>query len=117
MALSPLQYYPQTPSLGPSANPMKPRIRNTDWLRILVPMMGGLIPLGAFMMEDRGFDAEARLLFVTWGLVGATVAGFAVFQQIENEQQAQQPATTLGGARNAYGEYVHPLTGDPWLPG
>lgn len=113
MPLSPLQYYPPTPSIGP--NPTRPRIRNTDWLRILVPMMGGLIPLGAFMMEDRGFDAEARMLFVTWGLVGATVAGFAVFQQIENEQQAQ--GIEFGAARNAYGEPVHPVTGDPWLPG
>ena len=94
MALSPLQYYQPSPNLGP--RPGAPRIRNTDWMRIVIPMMGGLIPLGAFMLENKGFDAEARMLFVTWGLVGATVAGFAVFQQIENEQREQQQALTPG---------------------
>lgn len=84
MSLSPLQYYVQSPSIAP-----RPRVRSTDWLRIIIPMMGGLIPVGAFMLENKGFDAEARMLFVTWGLVGASVAGIAVFQQIENEQRDQ----------------------------
>lgn len=87
MSLSPLQYYPQTPRVGAAA---APHIRSTDWLRILIPMMGGLIPLGAFMLEKKGFDAEARMLFVTWGLVGATTAGIAVLQQIEDEQRARR---------------------------
>lgn len=122
--MSPLQYYPPTPSLVPRE---PPRVRGKDWLRILIPMMGGLIPLGAFMLENKGYDAEARMLFVTWGLVGATTAGIAVFQQIENEQREQQAeAAGLGGLRLGTpgvntGELVlgatdrrHPLTGAHW---
>lgn len=89
MSLSPLDYYAPTRPLTPRTTP---HVRSTDWLRILIPMMSGLIPLGAFMLENRGYDAEARMLFVTWGLVGATTAGIAVFQQIENEQRAQADA-------------------------
>ena len=111
--ISPLQYYPPTPSLVPRE---PPRVRGKDWLRILIPMMGGLIPLGAFMLENKGYDAEARMLFVTWGLVGATTAGIAVFQQIENEQREQQAgADGLGGLRlGATADQRHPLTGAHW---
>ncbi len=110
--MSPLQYYPPTPSLVPRE---PPRVRGKDWLRILIPMMGGLIPLGAFMLENKGYDAEARMLFVTWGLVGATTAGIAVFQQIENEQREQQAgADGLGGLRLGATDRRHPLTGAHW---
>lgn len=123
--MSPLQYYPPTPSLVPRE---PPRVRGKDWLRILIPMMGGLIPLGAFMLENKGYDAEARMLFVTWGLVGATTAGIAVFQQIENEQREQRAESAgLGGLRlgtpgvntgelvlGATADRRHPLTGARW---
>lgn len=82
-----LSYYHLPPA--PSA-PEPVRVPRRDWIRVAIPLMGGIIPVGAYFLESSGYDAEARMLFVTWAVVGAAVAGLAVFQEIEREQLAER---------------------------